>query len=269
MSAYEGERMSSPTGAVTKVPAAKEGAPEPDRTSATFTLRLLHAFELRRQGAIVSLPISTQRLVAFLALRNRPLHRLHVAGSLWIDATEKQANACLRTALWRLRRFEATVIAATSTHLVFSDAVAVDVRDAAALATDILHGGRGGEDPVLALSQAGELLPDWYEDWVLIERERLRQLVMHALERLSADATAAGRFADATEAGLAAVGQEPLRESAHRLVVEAHLADGNPSEALRQYRLFSRLLAAQLELEPSPRMKALVARLPLGDDGVT
>jgi DNA-binding SARP family transcriptional activator len=205
--------------------------------------------------------MSTQRLVAFLALRGRPLHRVHVAGSLWIDASEAHANACLRTALWRLKRLNATMVAATSTHLGLSDAVAVDARDTATRALEILHGGSGGDDSVLALSQAGELLPDWYDDWVLIERERLRQLVLRALERLSAEATAAGRFAEATEAGLAAVAQEPLRESAHRLVVEAHLADGNPGEALRQYRLFSRLLEDQLGLEPSSLMKALVTGL--------
>jgi DNA-binding SARP family transcriptional activator len=238
-------------------------------TNATLTLQLLRNFELRREDDVVSLPMSTQRLVAFLALRGRALRRVHVAGMLWIDASEEHANACLRTALWRLKRLSATMITATSTHLAFSDAVVVDVRDAATQATEILQGRHDGKDGVLALSDAGELLPDWYDDWVLIERERLRQLVMHALERLSADATAAGRFADATEAGLAAVAQEPLRESAHRLVVEAHLADGNPGEAIRQYRLFSRLLDSHLGLEPSPRMNALVSGLPVGDDRVT
>lgn len=236
-----------------------------DSGTPTFTLRLLRSFELRRQDEIVPLPMSTQRLVAFLALRGRPLHRLHVAGTLWIEASEEHANACLRTALWRLKRLDATMIAATSTHIGLADAVAVDARETATRATEILHGGAGGEDVLLALSQAGELLPDWYDDWVLIERERLRQLVMGALERLSADARSAGRFAEATEAGLAAVAQEPLRESAHRLVVQAHLADGNPGEAIRQYRLFTRLLASQLGLEPSPLLTSLVTGLPLGD----
>ncbi len=235
----------------------------------SVTLRLLRGFELRRDDDVVSLPMSTQRLVAFLALRARPLQRVHVAGTLWIDASEEQANACLRTALWRLRRLGSSMISATSTHLAFSDSVAVDARGAETLAGEVLRGLGGGADGVFALCDVGELLPDWYDDWVLIERERLRQLVMHALERLSADATAAGRFADATEAGLAAVAQEPLRESAHRLVVEAHLADGNPGEAIRQYRLYSRLLHEHLGLTPSPRMDALVRGLPVGDDVVT
>jgi DNA-binding SARP family transcriptional activator len=208
--------------------------------------------------------MSTQRLVAFLALSGRPLHRLHVAGTLWLDTSEEHANACLRTALWRLKRLDAALVAATSTHLALADAVAVDVRDTAGLAREVLRRGGNGDCSVgHDLSEAGELLPDWYDDWVLIERERLRQLVLRALERLSAHARATSRFADAVEAGLAAVAQEPLRESAPRLVVEAHLAEGNPGEAARQYRVYARLLHDQLGLEPSPLMRGLLAGLPV------
>jgi DNA-binding SARP family transcriptional activator len=210
----------------------------------------------------VTLPMSAQRLVAFLALRGRPLHRVHVAGMLWTDVTEENANACLRTTLWRLRRLRATVVAATSTHLALADEVRIDARETVTLAAAVLHGGDRGAAAVPRLADAGELLPDWYDDWVVIEREQVRQLVMQALERLSADARAAGRFGEATEAALAAVAQEPLRESAHRLVVQAHLAEANPGEALRQYRLFAELLQSRLGLEPSPLMRALMGGLP-------
>jgi DNA-binding SARP family transcriptional activator len=233
-----------------------------------FVLHLLRGFELVRDGEIVTLPMSAQRLVAFLGLRRRPLHRVHIAGTLWTDGTEEHANACLRTALWRLRRLRATVVAATSTHLCLSDAVRVDASDTAELAAAILHGEGSADDAVGSLAEAGELLPDWYDDWVVIEREQIRQLVMHALERLSADARAAGRFGEATEAALAAVAQEPLRESAHRLVVEAHLAEANPGEAIRHYRLFADLLHSTLGLEPSPLMEALMAGVRTSGDVV-
>ena len=58
--------------------------------------------------------------------------------------------------------------------------------------------------------------------------------------------------------GLAAVAGEPLRESAHRALITAYLAEGNRSEALRQYRFFRHLLADELGLEPSPLMESLV-----------
>ena len=234
---------------------------EPVSRRGRSTLRLLRSFELEHDGRVIRLPMSTQRLVAFVALGDRRIHRLHVAGCLWIDTSEESANASLRTALWRLGKMGPPIVTATSTHLELSDRVVVDVDDTARQVARVLHEGGGGSAVVGDLSNAGELLPDWYDDWVLIERERLRQLVLHALERLSADARVDGRLAEATEAGLAAVAYEPLRESAHRLVMEAHLADGNRGEALRQYNLFRRLLGDGLGLEPSPQIQTLMNRI--------
>lgn len=230
----------------------------PQEETGQYGLRLLGGFELRHGTRVVSLPMSARRLAAFLALRDRPVLRLHVAGTLWIDSTEEQANASLRTALWRLRRAGPAMVDATSTHLVLSDSVPVDVSETAGRARRVLDGGLPDADDLRHLAAAGELLPDWYDDWVVIERERLRQLCVHALEFISTVATAGGRFARAAEAGLAAVSLEPLRESAHRVVIEAHLAEGNASDAIRQYRLFERLLSGKLQLQPSPRMQELI-----------
>src|SRR5262249_3418614 len=93
-----------------------------------------------------------------------------------------------------------------------------------------------------------ELLPDWYDDWVLLERERLRELRLHALEALALRLAALGRFAEAVEAGLAAVRSEPLRESAHRVLIRLHLAEGNRHRALCQYREYTRLMRLDLNL---------------------
>jgi DNA-binding SARP family transcriptional activator len=224
----------------------------------SYSLRLLRGFELRSGDEAVSLPMSAQRLAAFLALHDRPIQRLHVAGTLWIDSTEEQANASLRTALWRLRRAGPATVDATSTHLVLSQLVPVDVAETARRARRVLNGGPPDGEDLPRLAEAGELLPDWYDDWVVIERERLRQLCVHALERISTVATADGRYAQAAEAGLAAVSFEPLRESAHRVVIEAHLAEGNAADAIRQYELFERLLSGKLGLRPSQRMQELM-----------
>src|SRR5437867_4028183 len=64
-----------------------------------------------------------------------------------------------------------------------------------------------------------DLLPDWYDDWVALERERLRQLRVHALEQLCDRLLVAERFGEATEAALAASRTEPLRESPQRLLI--------------------------------------------------
>ena len=107
---------------------------------------------------------------------------------------------------------------------------------------------------------AGDLLPDWYDEWLVFERERVRLLRLLALEALCDRFSRAGWHAEATQAGLAAVAAEPLRESAHRALMRAHLADGNPGEAIRQYRILATLLHRELGLHPSPEMRALFSR---------
>ncbi len=106
-----------------------------------------------------------------------------------------------------------------------------------------------------------ELLPEWYDDWVLLERERLRQIRLHSLEALCTRLSTLGRHGLAIEAGLAAVRAEPLRESAHRVVIRAHLAEGNASEALRQFAELVNVLSENLGIAPSAATADLVAAL--------
>jgi DNA-binding SARP family transcriptional activator len=95
---------------------------------------------------------------------------------------------------------------------------------------------------------------------VLLERERFHQLRLHALEALCDRLTTAGRYGEAIDAGLAAVTAEPLRESAHRVLIKAHLAEGNQGEADRQYQLCRRLLRDELGVDPSNALRALLSR---------
>jgi len=106
---------------------------------------------------------------------------------------------------------------------------------------------------------AGDLLPGWDDDWVVVERERIRQLRLHALEALCIRLAEQGQGGRAVDVGLLAVAAEPLRESAQRALVRAHQLDGNAAEALRQYASYRDLLADVLGLEPSRLMEDLVA----------
>lgn len=225
---------------------------------AAARLSLLGGFELRMHGESVGLPHSAQRLISFLALHPRALMRVFVAGRLWIDASESQANASLRSALWRVRA-RAQVIEATSTHLALAPWVEIDVADC----TKIVRRLRTDEAPaepadICALSEAGELLPDWYDDWLIVERERVRQRRLHTLEAACRRLTEAGRYAEALEAGLAAVALEPLRETGHTVVICAHVAEGNLVEASRQYEQLRDLLRENLGTLPSARVRWLL-----------
>lgn len=226
-------------------------------------LCLLGAFELTCGGDRVDLGASAQRLLAFLAVacRTRPVRRSSLAQRLWSDAAPRHAASSLRSTLWRLPHPRGHgLVSSTATSLALAPDVAVDlwVREEQARAPT----PDGTADPGGATAAFTEdLLPDWCEDWLLVEQESYRQTRLHALESLSAELCAAGRQADALRAGLAAVQSEPLRESAHRRVIEVHLAEGNLAEALRQYQTYRRLVADELGLPPSPAIRRLVAPL--------
>jgi DNA-binding SARP family transcriptional activator len=85
---------------------------------------------------------------------------------------------------------------------------------------------------------------------------------MHALEAVSRQLLDAGRFAEALQTAYAAVRAEPLRESAHRIVVRVHLVEGNVGEALRAFEQFRQLLADELGVAPTPEMSRLIAGVP-------
>jgi DNA-binding SARP family transcriptional activator len=221
-------------------------------------LSLLGGFALHFHGESVELPLAAQRLISFLALHPRALMRVFVAGSLWTDAGESQACSSLRSVLCRLRA-RTPVIHATSSHLSLAPWVEVDVADCTGLVRR-LRDGDGPPSPadVSALCDAGDLLPDWYDDWLIVERERLRQRRLHALEAACDRLTAARRYAEALEAGLAAIAVEPLRETAHTAVINAHLAEGNLIEASRQYEQLRDLLREHLGTVPSAHVRMLL-----------
>jgi DNA-binding SARP family transcriptional activator len=230
------------------------------------SLTLLSAFELTWDGDPVFLPMPAQRLLAFVALRDRPVLRTYAAETLWLDSSETHACGSLRSALWRLRRPGYELVDVTSGGLRLESRVAVDVRALAAWARRVLDAPRevAGELPgVSGLGDAvfGDLLPDWYDDWLVVERERLRELRARALQRVCERLTDGGSFGPAIEAGLAAIRSEPLRESAHRCLIGVYLAEGNQAEALSGYRRYERLLDDQLGLAPSVRMEELVGGL--------
>lgn len=221
-------------------------------------LGLLGAFDLCIGGDGVSLPMNGQRVLAFLAVRGRLLARSFVAGSLWLDSTDDRAAGNLRSALWRLNR-EGKLIETRGEKIGLASHVEVDLSSAVGQAHRLLDPACDNCPALHEVCLLEDVLPDWYDDWIALERERFRQLRMHALERLGDLLIAAKRFGEAIETGLAVARAEPLRESAHRMLIRAHLAEGNHGEALAEYDRFRVLLGTELGLEPSPEMRALVA----------
>ena len=231
----------------------------------TVNIGLLGGFECTRGGNRTSLPLGAQRLLALLALREGGAHRAGAAAYLWPDSSIARAAGNLRSALWRARRIsETTIIDCRSPRLQLSPSVLVDLHAVQRQIREILEGGshvtaRESEVLVAALSQ--ELLPDWTEDWLVLERERWDQVRLHALEDVAERLRSGEQYLGALKTALAAVAVEPIRETAHRIVIEVHLAEGNAASALRHYQRYRALLQRELGVEPSPRMAHLATPL--------
>ena len=228
----------------------------------TYHLRLTGAFALRRGDEPISLPISSQRLVAYLALSESPTQRSHVAGTFWPDVREVRAMANLRSVIWRVRGSGHDLIAADDGQLSLRRNVIVDTHELRRIAFAILESVDGGYPTGFeGLVRADEILPDWSDEWVLVDRERYHQLRLHALERLCGQLAATGRFGLAVEACLAALAAEPLRESVQRQLIEVYLSEGNRADALRQYTTYQRVIREEVGVEPSREITDLVSRL--------
>ena len=106
-----------------------------------------------------------------------------------------------------------------------------------------------------------DLLPDWYDEWLLVERERFRELRLRALDSHCERLASAGRISRAVECSLEAIRGDPLRESSHRALIGIYLEEGNQAEAIRQYHFYRDLLGGRLGLSPSPQMMELVGSL--------
>jgi DNA-binding SARP family transcriptional activator len=230
-----------------------------------FDLTVLGGFRLRSGTGVVGVPRGSQRLLAFLALRGGIVKRAAVAGALWPDAAERHAYSNLRAAIARLNGAGRRALAASKLELGLAEGVTVDLHHAQPLAQRLLDPAATPAatdlNPAAVAALSADLLPDWYDDWVLLEAEDWRQLRLHALEALAVRLIALGRWGEAANAASAAVRAEPLRESARAALIQAHLAEGNQSEAVREFTRYRALLRTELGLEPTHRLRQLVQGL--------
>ncbi|MES2093212.1 MAG: BTAD domain-containing putative transcriptional regulator [Actinomycetota bacterium] len=223
-----------------------------------WQLTLLGRWQLRRAGEPVVVSLRQRRLLAALAVfgaRSRPF----LAGTLWPDRREAQAAGNLRVCLWRVRHETPSLIDEAGDELLLGDSVEVDLHrlmdrlgsiDSEPSMTQMI-------DDIALLGQA-DFLPGWYEPWVVSEQERLQQWRLGALEALAVRFFALDRLDHGVTAATIAASIDPLRESAHRLVIQGHLLAGNDSAAIREYDAFRARLDRELGVEPSPMMRRLI-----------
>jgi DNA-binding SARP family transcriptional activator len=213
-----------------------------------------------RDGGRLEVPDGSKRLLVLVALSNGRVDRRYAAGSLWPVGSDERAAGNLRSALWRLKCAGIDVLETDKCTLEMRQGTVVDVGVVCDWAARLVDGSATQADLCLMNWQwdAMDLLPGWYDDWVIFERERVRQRLLHAMEALSRRLVEIDRCAEAVDVAISAVSADPLRESANRILMEAHLAEGNLIEARRTYERYRDHIRRELGVEPGEQLASLM-----------
>jgi len=235
-----------------------------DVSSNAACLELLRVFDFAYAGSRIALPLGAQRLLAMLALNSDGMCRGAAAEQLWPDCPPSRAAANLRTALCQGRQAcSATVIDSIGQRLRLAPSVRVDLSEAWESARQVIAGFTqlppDCDTYVVGLTR--ELLPNWSDHWLALERERWDQMRIHALESLAKQFQTAEQYLPGLQVALAAIAVDQIRETAHRIVIEIHVAEGNVASALMHYRHYQALLEQELDVAPSQQMTRLVETL--------
>jgi predicted ATPase/DNA-binding SARP family transcriptional activator len=231
-------------------------------------IRLLGTFDLRQAGkpiAISSRP--AQSLFAYLILTaGTPHRREKLAGLLWPDSLEETARDNLRHALWRVRK--AIQSASVPCNLKANDlAISFDILceywfDVAIL--EKLNGTESADELIAVLSgYKGELLPGFYEDWVVLEREHLNSIFEHNMARLMSLLQNEKRWLDILDWGERWIKLGHRPEPAYRALMAAHATKGDMSKVVATYKRCVKALK-ELGVEPSEQTHVLYERLKTG-----
>lgn len=238
----------------------------------TLYIHLLGKFLLRSGDPGLSHSVSPrlQALLAYLVLhRDAPQSRRQVAFLLWPESTESAAFTNLRAVLHQIRQIIPhvdRVIAADRSALrwVGQAACQVDVVNFEAALAEATRARAADERAALATAvelYGGELLPGSYDDWLIVERDRLHERYAGALWRLVALLEEEHDYGPAIAYARRLVEIDPLDEASSRVLMRLHAAAGDRAAALRAYEACVARLQRELGVEPDERTREQYARL--------
>lgn len=224
-----------------------------------YHLYLLQAWRLCCDTTEIHIAARQQRLITALAICG-PRPRPYLVGLLWPECGESRALESLRVSVHLVSRQAPGLVVNGGKVLSLAEKVDVDLHRVRAR---ILELGRSGVNGNAAASvhqlRSAELLPGWYEDWVLFEQSRLRHDRLHAFQLIARETLAHGDYDSALEASEAALELEPLYESAVGLLIRAEKLQGNNAAAMQAFRAYGARLKADMGLTPSAALGRLIA----------
>lgn len=237
-------------------------------------VRLLGQFDVRRDGTPLVIPSrAAQSLFAYLLLTAGTAHRREkLAGLLWPDTTDENARSNLRNELWRLRKaIETKTPRKKAVPYLLVDEISIGFNAESDYWLDVsivqktLAEQASADHLIETLSlYRGELLPGFYDEWVVLERERVRAVFEQKMARLLELLVKGKRWQDTLEWGerWIALGQTP--EPAYRALMVAHGALGNVSQVAAVYERCVQAMHNDLGVEPSEQTHSLFENLKLG-----
>jgi WD40 repeat protein/DNA-binding SARP family transcriptional activator len=234
-------------------------------------IRLLGQFDVRLGGAPVDIPSRpAQSLLAYLLLNPGIAHRRErLAGLLWPDATDANSRGYLRKALWHLRKALPDSASNGRGYWQIDEiAIAFNARaeywlDTAALEAKAEGGGLEAQMQRAAVYR-GELLPGFYDEWAVLERERLQALFEQQMSQLLEGLIAAGLWPAVLEWGERWIALGGAPEPAYRALMAAHGSRGDLASMAAVYQRCVEGLARELGVEPSAQTQAIYAQLRTG-----
>lgn len=242
----------------------------------TLSLSLFGDFRLSSQNQPVQ-GVDTGRmrsLLAYLALhRDAEITRQRIAFLFWPNSEEGQARTNLRQLLHHLRQSFPNIehyldIDARTVKWHFSAPVCIDVAEfiqniseaEEAAKTDDLLSERTALENAARLYRA-DLLPECYDEWIEPERDRLRQLLTGALERLTEICEQQGQYQEALGYAERLLTIDEFNESTYRLLMRLYALNKDRASALRVYNRCVEVLGNELDIEPAAETQEAYNRI--------
>lgn len=228
-------------------------------------LFLLGRFRVERTAQTICLPTrKVESLLAFLALHPEPHPREKIAALFWGDVTDAQAAGSLRKALTLLRQhLGGEILIADRKTIQRNPDLAwwCDAHEFQQQASEFLSAYPVDPGRVNIELYHGDLLEDWYDDWITFKRERYRALYLETLLQLTQAMRARSEYPRAIQLAQKVLTLDAANESAHQHLMFCYWAMGKRCEALQQYHACQRALNTELGVSPISETTALFERM--------